>query len=144
MEWKEVKTKEDIRKLYETFGGFHDGVLREIHLWNDYYVDKDLSMNSGNGMLSAKILFQRQSDKTSVIEMLFSGIDKMNIVSTQPDHWYMIFEVTLTFKDELYYWAEVDNWAIGDNSVTWISAKGIKWRDVSGWLGNKLRYGSQM
>lgn len=143
MDWKEINSENDIDDLFTTFGGFHDGVLREMHLWNDYYVDEDLSMNSGDGMLNAKVLFQRQWEKPSAIEMLFLGIYKINIISTPPNYWYMIFDATLIYKDGLYYWAEVGDWDIGDNSVTWISSKNIRWRSVDGWLGSKLRYGTR-
>lgn len=142
MDWKEIHTEKDIEDLLNIFGGFHDGVLREMHLWNDYYVDKDLSMCSGNRMLNAKVLFQRQLENPSVIEMLFLGIDKINIVSTPLNCWYMIFDATLTYRDGLYYWAEAGNWEIGDDTVIWMSAKSIQWRSVDGWLGSKLRYGS--
>lgn len=57
-------------KLWKIEGNY-DGVLREMHLWNDYYVGDDLSMDSGDGMLNAKVLFQRQWEKPSTIEMLF-------------------------------------------------------------------------
>lgn len=29
MEWKELKHRQDIEKLLETFGGFHDSCLKE-------------------------------------------------------------------------------------------------------------------
>lgn len=143
MDWKEINSEYDIEELLTTFGGFHDGVLREMHFWNDYYVDEDLRMFSKDGMLNAKVLFQRQERNPSTIEMLFLGIDKINIVSTPPDYWYMIFDATLIYKDGLYYWAEIGNWQIGDNSVTWISSKYIKWRSVDNGLGSKLRYGTR-
>ncbi|AEE92445.1 hypothetical protein [Tepidanaerobacter acetatoxydans] len=142
MDWKEINSENDINDLLKTFGGFHDGVLREMHLWNDYYVDEDLRMDSGDGMLNAKVLFQRQGKEPSVIEIIFLGIDKINIVSTPPNYWYMIFDATWVYKEGLYYWAEVGDWEIEDNSVTWLSSQNIKWRSVDGWLGSKLRYGS--
>ncbi len=58
--------------------------------------------------------------------MLFWGVNNINIVSTSPDYWYIIFDATLIYKDGLYYWAEAGDWEIGDNSVTWLSSKNIK------------------
>ena len=124
MDWKEINSENDINDLLKTFGGFHDGVLREMHLWNDYYVGEDLSMNSGDGMLNAKVLFQRQWEKPSTIEMLFLGVNNINIISTPLNYWYMIFDTTLVYKDGLYYWAEVGDWE----------------RSIDGWLGSKLIY----
>lgn len=50
--------------------------------------------------------------------MLFLDVDKINIVSTPPNYWYMIFDSTLIYRDGLYYWAEAGDWEIGDNSIT--------------------------
>ena len=60
-----------------------------------------LRMDSGDGMLNAKVLFQRQGKEPSTIEILFLGVNKINIISTPPNHWYMIFDATLVYKDGL-------------------------------------------
>jgi hypothetical protein len=144
MDWIEIKSGEEIKDLLNTFGWFHDGCLREIHLWNSYYVDDDLGMGCGDYTLNAKVLFQRQFENPSAIEVYFSDIQRMNIVSTPQDYWYSILGVTLEHIDGIFYWADEEDWNISDSNndnVMWISSKGIKWRDRSEYMGNKLRYG---
>ncbi|WP_315671528.1 hypothetical protein [Clostridium sp. 19966] len=57
MNWIDVKNENDIKKLLNAFGWFHDGCLREIHLWNSYSINNDLGMGCGDCTLNAKILF---------------------------------------------------------------------------------------
>ena len=143
MHWIEVNTEKDMKKLLEVFGGFHDGCLREMHLWNSYFIDEDLCMGSGEGNLNAKVIFQRQLESPSAIEVYFTQVQRMNIVSTPSNYWYSIFEATLSYKDGLYYWSDEDNFNIDSptNEAMWISSKGIKWRNRSEWMGEELRYG---
>ncbi|WP_026881375.1 hypothetical protein [Clostridium akagii] len=146
MNWIEVKTKDDIKNLLDVFDFFHDGCLREIHLWNSYYIGSDLSMAAGEGTLNAKVIFQRQSKNPSAIEVCFSEVQRMNIVATNPNYWYMILGASLFYKGGLYYWADEEQWNISEPSnseIMWISAKGIKWRDKSEWMKDTLRYGSR-
>lgn len=144
MDWIEIKNENDIKTLLKTFGWFHDGCLREIHLWNSYYVSEKLAMSSGDCTLNAKILFQRQFKNPSAIEIYFSEIQRMNIVSTSSDFWHSILGVTLEYKNGIYYWADEEGWNINNpnnDNVMWISSKGIKWRDRSEFMEEKLRYG---
>jgi len=146
MDWIEIKTEDDIKNLLDTFGWFHDGCLREMHLWNSYYVSDNLSMGPGDGVLNAKIIFQRQFVNPSAIEVYFTEVHRINIVSTPPENWYSIFESTFFYKDGLFFWADNGNWTCeeqNNNQTMWISSKGVKWRDKSEWMGNQLRYSSK-
>jgi len=54
--------------------------------------------------------------------------------------------VTLEYKDGIYCWADEEGWNIdnpNNDNTMWISAKGIKWRDRSEFMGEKLRYGQR-
>lgn len=146
MDWIEIKTEDDIKNLLNTFGWFHDGCLREIHLWNSYHVSEDLGMCCGDYSINAKVLFQRQFENPSAIEIYFREIQRMNVISTSSDYWYSILGVTLEYKDGIYYWADEEDWNIdnpNNDNTMWISAKGIKWRDRSEFIGEKLRYGQR-
>jgi hypothetical protein len=103
-------------------------------------------MGCGDCTLNAKVLFQRQFRNPSAIEIFFSDIQRMNIVSTPPGYFYMIFETTFQYKNGIYYWADQEDWDMdnsNDNDTMWITAKGIKWRDRSEYMGDKLRYGQE-
>ena len=72
MNWIELKEESDINDLLERFGYFHDGCLRERHMWTGTYVDEDLSMAVPFGELdtNVKMLFQRQYSNPSAIEFV--------------------------------------------------------------------------
>ncbi|WP_346937342.1 hypothetical protein [Clostridium sp.] len=42
MSWFEIKMQSDIEKLLECFGYFHDGCLKELHMWTCTYVNENL------------------------------------------------------------------------------------------------------
>jgi hypothetical protein len=50
----------------------------------------------------------------------------------------------LLIEDELIYWGDDSSWSPKKNidyGVSWISSKRLRWRDVSSWIGEKMRYG---
>jgi hypothetical protein len=52
-EWQSVETEGDAERLRTVFGDFHDGCLREAHVWTETYVSEDLSMALGGFSLVA-------------------------------------------------------------------------------------------
>jgi hypothetical protein len=84
MEWKRVATQSDAEALLEVFGGFHDGCLHELHLWSGYSVNAEYTMRCAtDDGLGIRILVQQQFDSPSVIEMLFSGVRRINVVDVR-------------------------------------------------------------
>lgn len=74
MIWNELNDSNDIEKLLKTFGGFHDSCLKELYMWTESYVDENLSMTMSIDLdTNVRILFQRQWDNPSAIELLFDG-----------------------------------------------------------------------
>jgi hypothetical protein len=143
MKWNEIKTTEDIKKLQMLFGGFHDSCLKELYLWTDSYVDKDLSMAMTSGT-NVRILFQRQFENTSAIELLFEGVKQFHMSPPPEDSDSVIYGASLFIEDELIYWGDDSSWSLKKNinsDVSWISSKRLRWRDVSSWIGEKMRYG---
>lgn len=144
MGWIEIKDANDIKHLLDYFGNFHDGCFREIHLWNSYFVTDELSMCCGDNSLNGNILFQRQYEKPSTIEICFNEIQSIYVNSPRAGIWQSIFGVTLLYNDGVFYFADEENWDTNNpefNGSVWIIAKRIKWRDTSEWMGDKLRYG---
>jgi len=143
MEWNEIKTIEDIENLFMLFGGFHDGCLKELYLWTDSYVDEELSMAMSSGT-NVRILFQRQIENISAIELLFESVTQFHMSPPPVNYDSVIYDATLLFEDELFYWADDSSWSPNksiDYDVSWISSKRLKWRDASSWIGRKMRYG---
>lgn len=145
MEWKELKDRNDINSLLVTFGGFHDSCLKELYMWTESYVDEDLSMSMSTDLdTNVRILFQRQYDSPSAIEMLFEGVTQFHIVPSPINYDPVIYEAKLFLHEGYFYWADDYDWEsnnLTQGANSWISAKNLKWRDVSSWMGKKSRYG---
>lgn len=145
--WNEINDEEDIIKFMDTFGWFHDSCLKELHLWTDHWVDKDLAMSiSPNLDYRVQILFQRQDKGPSAIEMLFEEVTRLHIIPSPENYDSIIFGATFVLKDSTFYWAGDEGWIPEDPSkygVNWISSKKVRWRDASEWMGSELRYGSK-
>lgn len=143
MSWNTIKTKEDIDNLLRLFGGFHDSCLKELYLWTDSCVDENFAMGMSSGT-NVRILFQRQYDNLSAIELLFEGVTKFHLTPPPENHDSIIFGASLLFQNNLFYWADDIGWhpnEVTPYEVSWISAKSVKWRDVSSWMGDTMRYG---
>jgi len=144
MNWKEIKTQTDADVLMELFGGFHDGCVREAHLWTDHYVAQDLSMSCpGNLDNRIRFLVQRQFKNPAAIELLFEEVTRFNLVPTPDNYDTVIYEATLLVRNGKIFWSPEPNWSpdsTNRDDETWISANRLRWREVD-WLGKDLHYG---
>jgi hypothetical protein len=145
MEWKELKDNNDIDNFIDAFGGFHDSCLKELYMWTESYVDENLSMGMSADLdTNVRILFQRQCSNPSAIELLFEGVTQFHIVPSPINHDRIIYEAKLILHEGLFYWAVGDEWEpnnFNQGTNSWISARNLKWRDVSLWMGKRSRYG---
>lgn len=145
MEWIEVKDSKDIENLLDKFGGFHDSCLKELYMWTESYVDENLSMGISPELdTNVRILFQRQFHDPSAIELLFEGVTQFHIVPSPINYDSIIYDAKLILHKGLFYWADDYDWEPEDYSLdtnSWISAKRLKWRDASSWMGKQNRYG---
>ncbi len=145
MEWIEVKDSKDIEKILDKFGWFHDSCLKELYMWTESYVDEDLSMAVPSGLdTNVRILFQRQFSHPSAIELLFEGVTQFHILPSPENYDSIIYNATLIFHNGLFYWANQNDWQPENNTTdtsSWISAKSLRWRDASSWMGKQNRYG---
>ena len=143
MEWVEVKYNKDIEELLHSFGEFHDSCLKELYMWTESYVEDNLSMSPVPDT-NVRILFQRQYRNPSAIELLFSGLTQFHIVPRQGNYESIIQDAKLLLHKGLFYWSNDNNWE-PENSIlsdtSWLSAKSLKWREVSSWMGKENRYG---
>jgi hypothetical protein len=144
MEWIEIKGNEDIKKLLKMFGNFHDSCLKELLMWTDSFVDKDLSMGVGLGLdTNIRMHFQRQFINPSAIELLFEGVTQFHLSPSPENYDSIILDAILLLQDGTFFWADAYDWKpiSHDHEVTWIASKRVKWRDVSNWMGDNRRYG---
>ena len=146
MNWNELKEESEIKKLLEDFGYFHDGCLKEMHMWTETYVDEDLTMAAPSGLdTNVKLLFQRQFKSPSAIELWFEGVTGIHILPTPEIFASILFEAVILKQHDTYYWSddiEFDPSNIEQN-VSWISAKKLRWRARNDWMGKQHRYESK-
>ncbi len=145
MKWIDITTEAELDNLYKNIlYGWHDGCLREVHLWNSCYTVNN-ETHPGRGVTDAKVLFQGHwADGITAVELYFSKVQRFNLVGSQPSYLNDIYEATLKIIDGVIYWADGEGWDINDpqsKEITWISAKGLKWRPRNEWMGDTLRYG---
>jgi len=146
VDWTEIRTQADAEALMDLFGGFHDGCIREAHLWTDHWVAADLSM-SCPGHLDNRICFlvQHQFRNPAAIELLFEEVTRFNLVPAPEDCDSVIYEATLLIREGVIYWSPESGWSPDSprrDRHTWVSARKLRWRAVD-WLGPELHYGAR-
>ncbi|WP_071395091.1 hypothetical protein [Bacillus tuaregi] len=145
MNWVEVINNKDIEEVLDKFGYFHDSCLKELYMWTDSYVGENLSMGMSPELdTNVRILFQRQYNDPSAIELLFEGVTQFHIVPSPINYDSIIYDAKLILHKGLFYWANDLDWEPEDNNngtISWIAAKSLKWRDASSWMGKQNRYG---
>ncbi|MFF2589135.1 hypothetical protein ACFVSS_14775 [Peribacillus butanolivorans] len=145
MNWIELKEESDIKDLLERLGYFHDGCLREMHMWTGTYVNEDFSMTvPGELDTNVKMLFQRQYSNPSAIELLFESVTGIHIIPTPENYDSIIRDAIILKSDDNFYWADDYNFQPEkgiENGVSWIAAKKLKGREANDWMGKQNRYG---
>ena len=109
MVWFEVKNQKDIEYLMSVFGGFHDACLKELRYISGQYVSEDLSMHPINSLRNVYVIFQRQWENPSVIEMLFEGLECLVIRPVSEDYTSDIFCAYMTIEDNCFVWFDSDD-----------------------------------
>ncbi len=130
MEWNSINTKDDIDKLMNVFGNFHDSCIKEVHYISGAYVNKDLEMNAINKRRNVTVVFQRQESNPSTIEVIFEKISKLNLAPVDERYDCVILDAFMDIFDGEIYWADSKNFDIHDireyDDFTWICAESIR------------------
>jgi hypothetical protein len=144
MGWKEIRTQADADALMKLFGEFHDGCIREAHVWTEHWVGRDRSMSCPDHLDNhIRILVQRQFTDPAAIELLFDEVTRFNLVPARENYMAIILDAFMLVQDGIIYWSPDSRWSpdsVYRDDVTWISARQLRWREVD-WLGEALRYG---
>jgi hypothetical protein len=144
--WNTLASQADVDNLFKVFGGFHDGCLREAHVWTEHWVASDLHMHC-TAELDARVrlLIQRQFSAPSAVELLFEQVVTLHLQPSPHNYDSIIFDATMLLEGDTLYWADVGGWSPtqeNHDQATWIAAKKVSWRDASDWMGSDLRYGA--
>lgn len=141
MNWNELKTQKDINTLLDLFGYFHDGCLKELKYISGEYVGENLSMWPINSQRKLSVIFQRQSENLSVIEIIFEGIIKLNLEPNDENYDGIIYGAFMSIYDNLIYWADTEDFSFDEpNNCTWIVANKAKWRVADEYIGDEEAY----
>ena len=134
--WNKLETNEDISNLMEMFGGFHDSCIKELKYLSGAFVAPDLSMQPINKQRTVKIIFQRQYENPTTIEMEFSGLVKLNLAPLDEQYTCELFGAACILKDGCIYWYDDGNCSTEQEyDGTWICAKEAKWRIADEYSG---------
>ena len=140
MKYNVIKNANDILYLMEKYNDFHDSCIKEIHYLSGGFVGENLAMYPINDQRRVSIIFQRQGASDSVIELLFMGVDKINLEPRNEEYDCIIFGASLKIVNNLVYWSEYDDFDENDlvnERGTWISARQVMWRELPGALGDQ-------
>ena len=141
--WNEVTSEADIKRLMEAFGYFHDGCIREMHLWGGYSVGDNLSMHCPETPdLRCRLLIQRQWKDPAAIELLFDGVSHCS-VAAEAGYDRIIMEATLLLEPGRIVWSPDEEFHESEfepGASSAIVAKRLWWREIESGLGSALRY----
>jgi hypothetical protein len=85
--YTEIETQSELDSLLDRAAGFHDSMIKELHLVNRAYVSSDHSMFM-NHRFDAQLLVQTQWTPFAV-EIIFIGIEEMRTDSAS-DFWVQL------------------------------------------------------
>lgn len=134
-EWREITTLAELEAFLNVVGGFHDGLVKEVHWMNQDDVRADLSM-SDDGRSDARILVQRQWSDPSAVEIVFERV------------WNLTLEAVGFVSDSS---ATMEPRPVGFDGPPLLLAldmdgnkvvfERMRWRDASDWMGSGFRFG---
>jgi len=140
--WREIKTKEDIDALMNTFGAFHDSCLKELVYISGSYVNDDCSMKPTDDLRIVRVIFQRQYRNPIAIELEFSKLVILNLSPAMENHSSDIYNASFFWEGEYIYWAdskEFTEYREGYDG-TWVCARKARWRPRQDAVGSDSIY----
>ncbi len=143
--WNEITNEEDLQSFMKCMYFFHDSCIKELKYISGAYVDENLSMYPLNDQRVLKVIFQRQYDENSMIELEFQGLKYLNLFPLDEQYTCEILDSTLILKNNCVYWAdsgELSEEDIESYDGTVICASKLRWRSIHGFMGKELFFNS--
>lgn len=143
--WNIIKNDNDIESVLARFGYFYDACIKEAKYVSGSYVAKDLKMHPIDNLKQLHIIIQTQHKEHSVIEFVFEGVERFNLVPSNDNYDSLIGGLLLKQMNGLYYLSynkDIDINELDKHSdwLTWLKAKSVKWREVNQYLGDSIVY----
>lgn len=140
--WNKINTEQELDNFLELCGGFHDCCLKELRYISGAFVNQNLGMYPINDQRKLYIVFQRQYENLTTIEIEFSGLVKLHLCPNDESYTCEILDAPMFFEDGKIYWADSD-WFKEQRERyegTWLCAEKVRWRNVDEYIGNKEIY----
>jgi hypothetical protein len=77
-----INTQSDWNACFNAFDGFHDSILREVHLVSKGFVTPERKMYE-DFVWDARMIFQSQDKQSPGLELIFDGVSELRLDSTR-------------------------------------------------------------
>jgi hypothetical protein len=145
MNWVPLVTDEDIAAFIDDVGGFHDGVLSEVHVSFGTHVEPDGStVFDPQAAMTVHLLFQLPANAFNRpwgVELRFDQAAGAFFDACPPNGFPTILSASIERRDDLYYWCVIDD-DIGSTTSPWVGGRRVSWRAQDTWVGDTPRYGA--
>jgi len=143
-QWNTVKNEKDIEYVLARFGYFFDACIKEVKYVSGSFVNKDYSMHPFDDLRQLYMIIQTQHKEHSVIEFLFEGVERFNLVPANENYDSLINGLLLKQMDGYFYLAcnviDINDLDKHADWLTWLKSKSAKWREVNQYIGDHLVY----
>jgi hypothetical protein len=144
--WNEITNQNDLDAFINLFGGFHDSCIKEFKYVSGAFVNENLSMYPINNKRDFKIIFQRQFNNPSVVEMEFTGLLRLSMSPVDENYTCEILDATMILSDNCVYWYDCERLTENELSTytgTLICASKVRWRVAEEYIGHNEIYSKQ-
>lgn len=130
--YKYLETNEDIEMFKEKVSYFYDSVLKEIHYESGSTRDyKSNSLHPFDTLAEVKMIFESQSNKGKIIELIFEHVERLNLVPTSLNYDSLFDNPSIFFYEDFIYFSRYENDVLKlDKSSyenTWLKARTAKY-----------------
>ena len=143
--WNEITDENSLKEFMERVSFFHDSCIKEMHYLSGAYVNENLDMYPVNDRRILRVIIQRQYEEDSMIEMEFQGLKYLKLFPVDERYTCEILDATMIMKEGYIYWCDwggLSETDIGSYDGTVICAAKLRWRAISGHMGQEEFYRS--
>ncbi|MCS1350867.1 hypothetical protein [Mechercharimyces sp. CAU 1602] len=131
----DVDSQEKLDDFFKLTHNLHDGLIKEMHIINEAYVDSDLSM-SADFQYNLRILIQKQWKNPSAIEILLGNVSKLDLVESN-----YLSNAFGEYKENKMNGKKTIKLDFDCNRIT---CSRMLYRDASNWMGRESRFGEEI
>ena len=138
--WNEIVNNETLKEFNEKLSYFHDSCIKEIYYLSGAYVDENLEMYPINDCRILRVIIQCQNENEPMIEMEFQDLKYLKLFPIDPHYTCEILDSTILLKEDCIIWCDCENEKnveSENDARIFICAAKLRWRSISGYMGNK-------